>query len=724
MKLLLLIIGFFSSSLMCLAQNVQGIVTDMVNDKKYNFSYSSGTLAYNNNYLTRYLINEKSNSALRKVLINYEKATEQIEVTMFRMNMKDTIVDRYSMKYNDTLGLVFTQVRTVTDFLKGTYELVLAFKDSSRTFLEVLQVMNQSTVYKKHYVFRLLTSTDISKNKTFLNKLNSNISAPLVAQEPIKEQQNNVSPTQLTIQQKKVEDSKLLPTSSKTDSTNLSPKTLAPITSNQPIKSPDEQAPLNNQSNIPQQNPIKNIQPPNPTTSLPTTTPSPTSQNIPSKPPLTTTPQNNNTTSKPITPQTTGQAPLPSPSTSLFNGRLDSIDCIIVPATHEMVCVQIIIKGGVMNYPAPMQGIEPLLYSVLLNGATKTYTPEEIEAKKNALMMQTEAVFKPDYSVLQFTFPLSSWTEAMKLIGEMLGKPVMNTADIEEARGDVSLDMMTAKGNDWEQLRTLGTQIIYQGKMYDKTPWGDGSNLTKIQPDALKKLYTAIFNRNNILVVVNGKINSGTLRAALKSNFRWLSWGSNVINNIAPVDINVSSLTVIKDAEGQNIATCISNSPKPYSSDYAAFTLATLLLTDHINKVNAQKKFIDELHSTISDNNQSLFFLQFTASDADKAMQLIADEVKRLKKNAVSLSELSAIRQNYIATFYLEHANSNLWLDLSSDAAYYGYTPILDDWESTLQEVTSADVQRVMNKYVKAFRCFYTGNADAVNGIIFTQKLD
>ncbi len=703
MRSLLILICATVLSIQSMAQNIQGIVTDLVNDKKYNFNFTIGSLEYDNNFLTSYNVNEKSNNPLRKVLVNYDKPNALIEVTLFRMNLKDTMVDKYSIKYHDSLGLIFTQRRTVTDFLKGTYELVLAFKDSSRTFIDVQQIMNQSTVYKKHYVFRLLTSSDIAQNKIFLQKLNTNLKTELP------DIINKEVPKSNDIVQKPIEQPPTKVNAPKTDSTN------------KPLQILKQETPTKTVLTKPQET--------KPPTITQTPAPQPQSTNITSN-------SNSNKplaptqTNPPVVPPKTPPAPIPSstiqnnaPAVTIFHGKLDSIDCLLVPTSHDMVCWQLIIKGGINNYPFLQQGIEPLLLNLLLNGATKSYSTEELELKKNNLMMQTDLYCTPDYSVLKFTFPLSSWNDAVKLLGEMLGKPAFNLGDIDEARGDVSIGVMTNKGDSWEQLRTLGTQIIYTGKAYDKTPWGEGLNLGSIQIDAIKKLYSAIINRNNISIAVHGKVNASLLRSALKTNFKWLNWGNSLQSLNPIVDISTSTLTIIK-GENDGIATCISNAPRPFTSDYAAFMLAVKILEDRIIKTNAQKKLIDELQINYPQTNSALFFIQFTAGDADKAMQMIVDEVKRLKKTGMKPNELSDIKQNLIASFYLNNSKDDDWNKVISTASFYNNTALVEDFDNLLQKVTPSDIQQASIKYLKAFRNFYSGDSDAVNNLIFTQRLD
>lgn len=406
----------------------------------------------------------------------------------------------------------------------------------------------------------------------------------------------------------------------------------------------------------------------------------------------------------------------------IFKGKIDSIPCIIVPATHEMVYLQIIVKGGVNNYNYLSQGIEPLLMSTIANGATTNYTLDEIELLKSSYMIQTSLNFYPDYSVIQFKFPLSSWADATKLIGDMLGKPAFHADDIENARGDVSMGSLTGAGDRWEKLRTTGTQIIYNNKNYLKTPWGDGLNLNAIQSDALKKLYNTIFNRNNISISVYGKVNQTMLTNLIKINLKWLRSGSSSVASTSPVDITSSTLNIVGGQADQKITTCMSNAPKPFSTDYAAFLLLSELLQGRISTVNQQKKYIDELQVHYSNNNQCLFTIQFTASDPDKAMQLIADEIKYLKKFGVKQAELNEKRVKFISHFYLDQSDDN-WCQLLSLSSFYNTTVMIDGLDDLLQKVTVSDVQQAAVNYIKAFSIFYSGQKDEVNNLIFTQKL-
>lgn len=694
MRVILFILTILLLGTLVYAQEKQGVVTDMVNDKKNHFSYTTATLLYDNNYLTRYLIEEKSNQPLRKILLNYDKNNGQIEVTMFRMNQKDTIIDKYNLKYHDSLGLIFTQRRTVTELLKGPYELVLCFKDSSKTFLELLQVMNQSTVYKKHYLFRLLTSVDVTNNTQYLRK-----HPPLT---PPESDKSIKQPTENPSIQKKPETKPDNPAVK----TEISRKDSATVHGNK-IISPAPSSPLT--PSQPQIQNKQNISPTPTNNTLHTVNEQAVSSPVPPKP-------------QPDAPKPVSSAPS-TPSQTIYNVKLDSIECLIIPSSDEMVSLQIIIKGGILNYPYLMQGIEPLLLYVLAFGATRLNTAEEVEAKKNALMMRTELWFEPDYSVIHYEFPRSSWNDALKLIGDQLGKPAFEQADIEEAKGDVSLGAHTAKGDLWQQYRSLITQSLFLNQAYAKTPWGEGMNMGSISAEALKKYYNTVINRNNIEIAVLGKVSPVELRIALRTHFRWLNWGvSN--NNFPSIDIQQSSLNYIKNEGEEAIATCACNAVKPGSSEYTTFLLTTYIIEDKIRKANMSKKPIETLQLTYSSTNQGLMFIQFTAVDADKAMQLIIDEIKKLKRGMLKPTELNEYKEKMIADYYINLESAENRDYLMASLAYYNNPQLIDDLETLVQKVSVSDIQNVMIKYVRSFKCLWSGDEDAANPLIFTQKTE
>jgi predicted Zn-dependent peptidase len=103
-------------------------------------------------------------------------------------------------------------------------------------------------------------------------------------------------------------------------------------------------------------------------------------------------------------------------------------------------------------------------------------------------------------------------------------------------------------------------------------------------------------------------------------------------------------------------------------------------------------------------------------------MQLIADEIKYLKKFGVKQAELNEKRVKFISDFYLDQSDDN-WCQLLSLSSFYNTTVMIDGLDDLLQKVTVSDVQQAAVNYIKAFSIFYSGQKDEVNNLIFTQKL-
>lgn len=406
--------------------------------------------------------------------------------------------------------------------------------------------------------------------------------------------------------------------------------------------------------------------------------------------------------------------------------KSDSIETIIRPTQNEVVCMSILIKGGVSNYTFLEQGIEPLAINCVLHGATKNYSESQISEILYESGLRIESQYTVDYTILTFTFPISSWDESWKILSEILLNPVFQTSNYEAAKQETEADAAIWLKDNYASSLTESFKDIFANKQLDKTPFGEGNFINNISLEQARKYYSGLITRSRIVLSVVGNITEAQVKNKIKTE--WSSMPLGYYSNFPyqSVDLNTSTFKFQSQINySKNIFTCISSGPEAFSDDEIKLSVILKIIQARLIEKNNQNKIaFDDPLVSLSNNIQPLSIIQFTSNNADKTMQALIDEIKKIKKYSVGTLELQKAKDNFLISYYTNNeSNKSMSIELAKQI-YFHQKDYYDRIENVLSNFEVLDVPPIIKKYIKAFKIYYNGNVESANSIVFIQKLE
>lgn len=656
-------------SLFCfIAANSQsvfkGTATNFNTNGKSDFNFTRTFATVGTQYTSNYkLLSIADGKQFGSITVVNEKTAAKIKVQLI-VNADTSL---FEINYADSLGTIFGMKGTFKKEPVNKYPLSIAFLTENKTYLKVNQVIRKNTASPEHYLLERIFADDLTTNSTALTKY------------------KGMQPTGTSNKILSMADFGV-PNANATSPVQQNPNQVT--TSSVGIS----KEPTINQSGS------------NATTSAVTT-------------PVVTTP----TVTTPIAPP---PVKIKSTYSNVKDFSIDSIRTILKPVQNEMVSVQLFVSGGTSNYTVAKEGIEALAINWALHGGTKTMTAEQVQIKMEQLGININYSLSPDYSIISMNCLRKQFDDSWQIFTDLIARTGFQSDALEAARTEVLNNSLNQNGFD--VLQQIALSYSFAGKQYDKNPVGSTASISKLTADEIKKYYASIMVRKKFTLVVCGNFSVDDLNQKIRTGFKGTVNGTTTNSGFGGVDFNGSTFKYVSAGDnGENRILGISAAPDAGSMDEAELIIALAILNSRVNAAAELKtNLMSNYNFSVAGYRQNFCLLKLSALDPEKAIQTIIDEIKKAKKIGFTAEELQTAKDQYITNYYLNNESNE------AIAKTTGKSEMNDNWEdaenvyATINNLVLNDVNSALRKYIKGFRFYYSGDKDAANEIIFTQKLE
>lgn len=403
----------------------------------------------------------------------------------------------------------------------------------------------------------------------------------------------------------------------------------------------------------------------------------------------------------------------------------DSIETILKPVKSEVVFITFLFKGGVSNYKTTQQGIEWLALNTAVYGGTRTMDAQQLAAWRQLHNIRVTLQPSYDHTLLSLEFPLTSWDPVWKLINETLVKPTFSRDEFELLRNE-----MLSYSHEFNvtnpRAANDAVRIGFKNKMLDKNPYGSTTSLDGISFEDMKRFYSAYMSRSRIVLSITGNIQPDVVKKKIRTSLRELPLGFYGDYPISQLP-GTATFTLVSDKQvaGKNTVTIMTDAPRAYTQEYTAFILTMKLLEERLNTMYDNRKLSSSISTYVSGGSQPFGIIQLTTQNPDRAMQVLIDELKRLKKHGFPIDQSEDFKEKYLVDTYLhflDHPET-----LSNALAVYCYhnrQDYLDKLPTAVNKIQLDKLHENIKKYLRVFTVFYHGSPADANPIIYTQRTE
>jgi predicted Zn-dependent peptidase len=153
--------------------------------------------------------------------------------------------------------------------------------------------------------------------------------------------------------------------------------------------------------------------------------------------------------------------------------------------------------------------------------------------------------------------------------------------------------------------------------------------------------------------------------------------------------------------------------------------VAAAMLRDRVfEEVRVKRNLSYAPSAFLSSQAANVGGIYVSAVDANQAIRVMLDEIRRLQTQAVSETDITGVVSQYLTTYYMGQETN-----AAQAASLAEYELIGGGWRNSfdtiarLRAVTPTDVQRVSQKYMRNIRFVVLGNPAQIDKTVFTGQM-
>lgn len=379
------------------------------------------------------------------------------------------------------------------------------------------------------------------------------------------------------------------------------------------------------------------------------------------------------------------------------------------------VAAGLFLRGGSFNLTAENAGIENFALSVMSEAGTE-YPRERLrrELARTGTSIAGSAGF--DYSVLQMATTRENFDSSWEVFTDVALHPKFATEDVERVRAQLIQGLQLSGATADSLLDDLADRAAYAGTPYANEPAGTVSNLKRFTVNDLQKWHTNNFQKSNLLLVVVGDLSMEVLRGKIAQMTARLPLGNYTAPKRPNVSFDAQTVQITTRDLPTNYIKGVFAAPAPDSPDIYAMRVATAILQDRVfDEVRVKRNLSYAPNAALGTRALNTGEIYVTAVEANRAVEVMLNEVERLQNQLVTEREISGIAGAYLTNYYLDQETN-----LAQVSELAKFEMIGGGWRNSLlyldqiRQVKPEDVRSAARKYYQNFRFIVVGNPSAV----------
>jgi len=408
-------------------------------------------------------------------------------------------------------------------------------------------------------------------------------------------------------------------------------------------------------------------------------------------------------------------------SVSLFAQDIQSFDVnglkVIFKqnAANDIISVNMYFKGGVTNLNEKQAGLEFLTLDVALK-ASKNYPKDKLNADLERMNSQLSSSSNADYSSVNLLCVKQNLDESWKIFEDVILNPSFTEEDLNLERDKQISAVKQVNDNPDALLQKAVNNEFYEDHPYAIDVNGTEATLSSFKSGDLKAYHSGMLETSRMLLVVVGNTTRGELESLVKEAFGGVPKGSYVSNMPPEVETSEPSLKVINRELPTNYIQGTYSAPERGTDDGYTMLIANSILRDRLWEEVRTKRSLSYAPSAFYRSSFSNYgAIYVTAVNPDTTVKVMINEVKKMKDEPISDKELQNKIRQFLTFYYLGNETNQ---SQANSLAFYELAGIGYDQEaefiSHVNKVTSADIQKAAQKYMKNLQFVLIGNPESL----------
>lgn len=378
---------------------------------------------------------------------------------------------------------------------------------------------------------------------------------------------------------------------------------------------------------------------------------------------------------------------------------------------NDIVAMSIYAKGGC--FLEKIAGTADVTASVMLKG-TQKYSSLEL-----AQMLEENGIkISPSASADSFSIDVLTTKAQLPKTLELLNEVVNNATFDDYEIGKT----ITTKLNSIKESRDVPMNLaleeyrslIFEGSVYSNGPKLYEKTLPKIQRDDIVEYYNTIFNPKNMVISIDGNVNTNDVVQQLSEMFQPKNCAEFDYSAYASKIYPITAKTVVQNIADLKTAWIIMGwqaAGVQSQKDSATLQVINAILGSGMSSrlfrnVRDQEGLAYQIGSSYSPKILKGAFTLYIGTNpktAELAREKMLDEINRMKTEFVSDKELQEAKDKILGNYVLSQETN---LDKASAVGWFEASgrgfEFKDKYEKLINEVSASDIIEIANKYFNA----------------------
>jgi zinc protease len=392
-------------------------------------------------------------------------------------------------------------------------------------------------------------------------------------------------------------------------------------------------------------------------------------------------------------------------------------------AGSQTVAAGLFLRGGSRNITAENAGIESLMLDVATE-ASLNFPRERLRAELARMGTVMGASENYDYSVLSLTSTRQNFDSSWDIFADVALRPSFTKEDFELVKSRKVSGLRDDSDDPDTYLQRLQEKVAYTGHPYLNRPQGTAESVARLTLEDVRRYHQQAMQTSRLMLVIVGDLDPATLRASIAASFGKLPRGNYVSNPVPPLSFAAPTVEVTQRGLPTNYIQGLFTAPSLTADDIHAMQIASSILQDRVfEEVRVKRNLSYAPSAFLSSQGANVGGIYVTAVDANQAVRVMLDEIKRLQTQPIDQQDITGVVAQYLTKYYLsQETNAAQAANLAEYELIGGGWRRSFDMLSHLRAVSPADVQHAAQKYMRNIRFVVIGDPQRIDKSVFTSQ--
>ena len=384
---------------------------------------------------------------------------------------------------------------------------------------------------------------------------------------------------------------------------------------------------------------------------------------------------------------------------------------VIEDRALPLVNIQVMVRTGVWLEPANKAGVARLTGSQMRAGGTKSLTAEQFDERADFLAATIGSSIGDTSGGASLNCLADNLDDSLKLFIEMLRSPRFQEDRLKLAKEQILQDMKK-RNDESEAIEGRELAVLLNGEDHFTNHFSTEASVSSLTQADLLAFHDATYYPANMILAVTGAFTKAEMVKKIEDAF--VTWPSPKTLT-APIPTTTRSATpgfyrMNKDVNQGRVSVALPSvlrtSPDIYALEVMNEILGGSGFTSRITRTVRSNEGL--AYSAGSGINFGTYYPgRFRASYQSKsstvayALQLVFEEIRKIRETPVTAEELVTIKNNLIQTFPSTFESKMQQAGTFASDEYTKRDPLFwTGYRDRIQAVTAADIQRVARQYL------------------------